>query len=136
MVMANPRVHVDGNGDVFARSGQIRAAGDNGIGVYASGGYISVADGATLNLSGGASAMIICVGCGSSGAGAAFFANYNTAVSQIGGSATNVSTTDSGTVDIAVYKNVNDNTVTFKNRSGLTKVYRISIFCGENGGVS
>jgi hypothetical protein len=132
----NPRVHVNSAGDMATTAGQIRANGDNGLGVFASGGYISVADGATLNLSGGSSAQIICVGCGTTGTGAAFFANFNVTVSQIGGSATSVSTTDSGTVEIAVYKDAGSNTVTFKNRSGGTKVYRISIFCGETGGVS
>jgi hypothetical protein len=132
----NPRVHVDSNGNLFTTAGQLRATGDNGLGVFAAGQNITVADGATVNLSGGSSAQIICVGCGSTGRGAAFFANFNVTVSQIGGDAGGVSTTDSGTVDIAVYKDAGSNTVTFKNRSGGTKVYRISIFCGENGGVS
>jgi hypothetical protein len=132
----NPRVYVNSAGDMATTAGQIRANGDNGLGVFASSSSITVADGATLNLSGGSSAQIICVGCGSSGTGAAFFANFNVTVSQIGGDAGGVSTTDSGTVDIAVYKDAASNTVTFKNRSGSTKVYRISIFCGENGGVS
>jgi hypothetical protein len=99
----NPRVHVNSSGDLFTTAGQLRATGDNGLGVLPRV-VISVADGATLNLSGGSSAQIICVGCGNTGTGAAFFANFNTTVSQIGGSASGVSTTDSGTVDIAVYK--------------------------------
>ncbi len=132
----NPRVHIDDTGDfTMLGPGQIRAKGDNGLAVYASN-SITVADGATITLSGGASSQLICIGCASSGAGGTFFANYNTVVSQIAGSTGAVTTSDSGAYDIAVYKAINNNTVTFKNRSGATKVYNISMFCASNGELS
>jgi hypothetical protein len=42
---------VNSSGDLFTTAGQLRATGDNGLGVFAAGQDISVADGATLNLS-------------------------------------------------------------------------------------
>jgi len=132
----NPWIHVKSDGNITTTAGQIRAKGDNGIAVFASEQSITVANGATLNLSSGSAAQIICIGCASNGQGGAFFANYNTTVSQIGGSTAGISTSDSGTVAIAVYKSTSSNTVTFKNRSGGSLIYRVSMFCGENGNQS
>ena len=129
----NPRGYFDNNGD-FIVNRQIGSYTTSGFGVFRSGTLVSVANGSTITLSGGSSAQLICVGCGSTGTGATFFANFNVVVSQIGGSASGVSTTDAGVVDIAVYKSAGDNTVTFKNRSGATRVYNIAMFCGSNGG--
>jgi trimeric autotransporter adhesin len=132
----NPRLHIDSSGNLLKLgSGQIRSTGTNGLSVFAAN-IITVGDGATITLSAGSSAQLICIACGSTGTGGTFFANYNTLVSQLGGSASGVSTTDAGVVDIAVYKTINDNTVTFKNRSGATRVYHMSIFCASNGGLS
>jgi hypothetical protein len=132
----NPRLHIDSSGNLLKLgSGQIRSTGTNGLAVFAAN-IITVGDGATITLSAGSSAQLICIACASTGSGATFFANYNTLVSQIGGSASGVSTTDAGVVDIAVYKTINDNTVTFKNRSGSTRLYHISIFCANNGNLS
>ena len=128
------RARIDSSGDLRVFR-QIGSQGTNGFGVFRAGGSVTVANGATIQLSGGSSAQIICIGCGSSGAGAAFFANYNTSVTQIGGSTSSVSVSDSGTVDIAVYKSTDSNDVFFKNRSGTTKSYRIVMLCGENGGL-
>jgi hypothetical protein len=132
----NPRIHIDSSGNLLKLgSGQIRSTGTNGLSVFAAN-IITVANGATITLSAGSSAQLICIACGSTGTGGTFFANYNTLVSQLGGSASGVSITDAGAVDIAVYKTINDNTVTFKNRSGAGRVYHISIFCASNGGLS
>jgi hypothetical protein len=128
------RMRIDSNGDVRAFR-QIGSQGTNGFGVFRAGGSVTLADGATIQLSGGSSAQIICIGCGSTGTGAAFFANFNTTVTQIGGSTTSVSVSDSGTVDIAVYKSTNSNNVFFKNRSGSSRNYAIAMFCGSNGGL-
>jgi hypothetical protein len=125
------RITSDGNLNV---NRQITSFTTNGFGVFGATNTVTVADAATITLSGGSSSQLISLTCASSGTGGAFFANYNTTVSQIGGSSTSISTTDAGTVDIAIYKSANSNTVTFKNRSGQSKVYRIAIFCGENGG--
>jgi hypothetical protein len=129
------RARISNAGDLTV-SRQIGSRNGSGFGVFRASSTVTVANNATITLSGGSAAQIICVGCASSGTGAAFFANYNTTVSQIGGSATSISTSDSGTVDIAVYKSASDNTATFKNRSGSTKVYTIAMFCGENGGAN
>jgi hypothetical protein len=125
------RITSDGNLNV---NRQITSFTTNGFGVFGATNIVTVADGATITLSSGSSSQLISLTCASTGTGGAFFANYNTTVSQIGGSSTSISTTDAGTVDIAIYKSANSNTVTFKNRSGASRVYRIAMFCGENGG--
>jgi hypothetical protein len=129
---ASERARVESTGN-FTVKRQITSFTTNGFGVFRSGSSLDVADGSTITLSSGSGAQLICVLCGTSGNGGTFFANYNVTVSQIGGSATQISTTDAGVVDIAVYKSINNNTVTFKNRSGFTKNYTISIFCADNG---
>ena len=129
----NPRGYFDSNGD-FRVNRQIGSYTTSGFGLFKASASVTVADQSTITLSGGSSAQLICVACGNTGTGGTFFANYNVVVSQIGGSTSGVSTTDAGGVDIAVYKNANSNTVTFKNRSGNTRVYDIAMFCGQNGG--
>jgi|688.fasta_scaffold166692_4 hypothetical protein len=126
------RARIESTGNFLVKR-QITSFTTNGFGVFRSGSSLDVADGSTITLSSGSAAQLICVTCGTSGNGGTFFANYNVTVSQIGGSATQISTTDAGVVDIAVYKSINNNTVTFKNRSGFTKNYTISIFCADNG---
>jgi hypothetical protein len=127
------RMRIDSNGNLNVNR-QITSFTTNGFGVFASTNIVTIADSSTITLSSGSSSQLISLTCASTGTGGAFFANYNTTVSQIGGSSTSISTTDAGTVDIAIYKSANSNTVTFKNRSGASRVYRIAMFCGENGG--
>ena len=127
------RMRITSDGDLNVKR-QITSFTTNGFGVFGATNVVTVADGATITLSSGSSSQLISLTCASSGTGGAFFANYNTTVSQIGGSSTSISTTDAGTVDIAIYKSASSNTVTFKNRSGQSRVYRIAMFCGENGG--
>ena len=59
------RARINSAGD-FISYRQIGSSTTNGFGVFRAGASVTVANGSTITLSGGSSAQIICIGCGSS----------------------------------------------------------------------
>ncbi len=130
----NPRGYWTNDGSLISRR-RIVSSGPSGFGVF-HGPSVTLAASSSIQISGGSAAQLICVANGNSGEGGVFFANFNVTVSQIAGSGSGISTSDSGSAAITVYKNSSSNDVYVKNRSAGSATLYITMFCGENGNLA
>ena len=117
---------------IFSKSTRtIQSKSANGIGVFEAKDSISLADDATLVLSGNAGGYLLTAYETGSGHGAVYWITYSNAVVMLSGDSLFVnSDTDS---KFCVYKSGSSHTVTIKNRLGSTKNFYISAFGGFVG---
>ena len=116
--------------DLLDVRGSIKArdASDN-VGRFHTRNAFTVTNGTAVQLTSICGSAMVCVSCNTTGAGGLFWGNFSTTVSKLAGDGL---TSDSGTGDIAVYKSSSSNLMYFKNRSGFSRDYVITVYAARH----
>lgn len=120
---ASPTDFLDVRGSIKARD-----ASDN-VGRFHTRNAFTVTNGTAVQLTSVCGSAIVCVSCNTTGAGGLFWGTFSTSVSKLAGDGL---TSDSGTSDIAVYKSSSSNLMYFKNRSGFSRDYVITVYAARH----
>ena len=116
--------------DLLDVRGSIKArdASDN-VGRFHTRNAFTVTNGTAIQLTSVCGSAIVCVSCNTTGSGGLFWGTFSTTVSKLAGDGL---TSDSGTSDIAVYKSSSSNLMYFKNRSGFSRDYVITVYAARH----